>query len=66
MGLDEFKRKNLKISKPTYDMLAEQKRGSETWDGFFERMMEEDTSISSNQIKNAVREVLREEEFKSD
>lgn len=33
-------RKNLKISPETYDLLREEKGQYETWDGFFNRLVE--------------------------
>lgn len=35
-------RKNLKISEETYELLREEKRDYETWDGFFRRMLKDD------------------------
>lgn len=34
-------RKNLKISKETYELLNEKKGQYETWDGFFHRIVDE-------------------------
>lgn len=34
-------RKNLKVSKDTYEKLREEKGQYETWDGFFHRIIEE-------------------------
>jgi hypothetical protein len=67
MGLDNFKRKNLKISKPVFQILSEEKNENETWDGFFERILDERNSRQQkSDIKSAVREVLREEEIIED
>jgi len=34
-------RKNLKIATGTYDLLKDEKRDMETWDGMFRRLMHE-------------------------
>lgn len=55
-------RKNLKVNTETYELLAAAKREGETWDGLFQRLVAENADATVAEIKEALREVLREEE----
>lgn len=55
-------RKNLKISEETHELLKASKREGETWDGLLQRLVAENSDATVAEIKEALREVLAEEE----
>lgn len=56
-------RRNVKVSESVYEQLRDEKQDAETWNDFFRRMLGQDTSMSTERIREEVRQVLREEEI---
>jgi len=57
MGTEMSDRKNLKINEGTHEKLSQAKRDNETWDGFFERLLDD----HRNELEETLRTVFREE-----
>lgn len=56
MGGGMGDRKNLKVGQATFEQLEDEKRPEETWDGFFQRLL--DRPDHETMIREAVREEL--------
>jgi len=50
-------RKNLKINEDTHEKLSQAKRDNETWDGFFNRLLDD----RNEELEETLRTVFREE-----
>lgn len=56
-------RRNVKVSESVYEQLREEKQDAETWNEFFRRILDQDTGVGSDRIREEVRQVLRDEDI---